>query len=171
MTTTESTVEGTAQAPVQIPVRLDFDTLAPGFSKAMAHLDRAATKELDEAGIENRMRDLMRLRASQLNGCAYCIDMHTKDARAAGETEQRLYAVAAWEETPFFTARERAALAFTESVTRLASTHVPTADYAAVAAEFTPREIAALVSLLVAINAWNTIGVSTRTWEAGSYEA
>jgi AhpD family alkylhydroperoxidase len=167
MTTTESTV----QTPVQIPVRLDFDTLAPGFSRAMAHLDRAATKELDEAGIENRMRDLMRLRASQLNGCAYCIDMHTKDARAAGETEQRLYAVAAWEETPFFTARERAALAFTESVTRLADTHVPTADYEAVAAQFTPREISALVSLLVAINAWNTIGVSTRTWEAGSYEA
>ena len=167
MTTTESTV----QAPVQIPVRLDFDSLAPGFSRAVAHLDRAATKELDEAGIENRLRDLVRLRASQLNGCAYCVDMHTKDARAAGETEQRLYAVAAWEEMPFFTARERAALAFTESVTRLADTHVPTADYEAVAAQFTPREIAALVSMLVAINAWNTIGVSTRTWEPGSYEA
>jgi AhpD family alkylhydroperoxidase len=167
MTTTESTV----QAPVQIPVRLDFDSLAPGFSRAMAHLDRAATKELDEAGIDNRLRDLMRLRASQLNGCAYCIDMHTKDARAGGETEQRLYALTAWEETPFFTARERAALAFTESVTRLSDTHVPTADYEAVAAQFTPREISALVSLLVAINAWNTIGVSTRTWEAGSYEA
>jgi AhpD family alkylhydroperoxidase len=167
MTTTESTV----QAPVQIPVRLDFDSLAPGFSRAMAHLDRAATKELDEAGIENRLRDLVKLRASQLNGCAYCVDMHTKDARAAGETEQRLYAVAAWEEMPFFTARERAALAFTESVTRLADTHVPTADYEAVAAQFSPREIAALVSMLVSINAWNTIGVSTRTWEAGSYEA
>ncbi|HEY3953242.1 MAG TPA: carboxymuconolactone decarboxylase family protein [Streptosporangiaceae bacterium] len=166
-TTTQSTV----QAPVQIPVRLDFDSLAPGFSRAMAHLDRAATKELDEAGIDNRLRDLMRLRASQLNGCAYCIDMHTKDARAGGETEQRLYALTAWAETPFFTARERAALAFTESVTQLSDTHVPTADYEAVAAQFTPREISALVSLLVAINAWNTIGVSTRTWEAGSYEA
>ena len=112
----------------------------------------------------------MRIRASQLNGCAYCIDMHTKDARAAGESEQRLYALAAWRETPFFDERERAALAFTESVTLVASTHVPGEDYDAVAAEFSPGEVAALLSLIVTINAWNAIGVATRAWEPGSYE-
>ena len=152
-----------------IIARLDFDAVVPGFSKAMAALDRAATKELDSAGLDPRLRELVRIRASQLNGCAYCIDMHTKDARAAGETEQRLYALPAWRETPFFTSRERAALAFTESVTQLASTHVPEADYEAVAKEFGAAEIGALVALLVAINAWNRIGVATRTWEPGSY--
>ena len=152
-----------------IIARLDFDAVVPGFSRAMAALDRAATKELDSAGLDPRLRELVRIRASQLNGCAYCIDMHTKDARAAGETEQRLYALPAWRETPFFTSRERAALAFTESVTVLASTHVPEADYEAVAKEFGPAEIGALVALLVAINAWNRIGVATRAWEPGSY--
>src|SRR5579863_8584174 len=155
---------------VQVPVRLDFDAHAPAFSRALAHLDNAATKQLDAADFDPKLRDLVRIRASQLNGCAYCIDMHTKDARAAGETEQRIYALPAWRETPFFTARERAALAFTESVTLMAADHVPAKDYAQVAAEYSPDEIAALVSLLVAINAWNTVGVSTRTWVPGTYE-
>jgi AhpD family alkylhydroperoxidase len=154
----------------QIPVRLDIDTLAAGFARAMAHLDRAATKELDQAKIDPGLRELIRIRASQLNGCAYCIDMHTKDARAIGETEQRIYGLAAWAETPYFTARERAALAFTETVTRLADTHVPDEAYRAVAAEFSPQEVAALVSLIVTINAWNAIGVSTRAWTPGSYQ-
>src|ERR1700761_1880470 len=138
----------------QIPVRLDFDTHAAGFSRAMGHLDRAATKELDRVDFDPKLRELVRIRASQLNGCAYCIDMHTKDARAIGETEQRIYALPAWRETPYFSDRERAALAFTESVTLLAGEHVPTRDYDAVAAEFSPAEVAALVSLIVAINAW-----------------
>ncbi len=154
----------------QIPVRLDFDALAPGFARAMAHLDQAATRELDKAEIDPRLRELIRIRASQLNGCAYCIDMHTKDARAIGETEQRIYGLAAWAETPYFTARERAALAFTEAVTRLADTHVPDQAYRDVAAEFSQLQIAALVSLIVAINAWNAIGVSTRAWVPGSYQ-
>ncbi len=154
----------------QIPVRLDFDTVAAGFARAMAHLDQAATKELDKAEIDPRLRELIRIRASQLNGCAYCIDMHTKDARAIGETEQRIYALPAWPETPYFTARERAALAFTEAVTLLADTHVPDEAYQAVAAEFSPQEVGALVSLIVTINAWNAIGVSTRAWTPGSYE-
>jgi AhpD family alkylhydroperoxidase len=154
----------------QIPVRLDIDTLAAGFARAMAHLDRAATKELDQAEIDPRLRELIRIRASQLNGCAYCIDMHTKDARAIGETEQRIYGLAAWAETPYFTARERAALAFTETVTRLADTHVPDQAYQAVAAEFSPQEVAALVTLIVTINAWNAIGVTTRAWTPGSYQ-
>jgi AhpD family alkylhydroperoxidase len=155
----------------QIPVRLDFDTLAAGFSRAMAHLDKAAIKELDNASIDPKLRELIRIRASQLNGCAYCIDMHTKDARAIGETEQRIYALPAWRETPFFTARERAALAFTESVTLMAGTHVPDQDYQDVAREFSEPEVAALVSLIVMINAWNAVGVSTRAWEPGSYSS
>jgi AhpD family alkylhydroperoxidase len=154
----------------QIPVRLDFDKAAAGFSRAMAHLDQAATKELDKAGIDHRLRELVRIRASQLNGCAYCIDMHTKDARAVGETEQRIYALPAWRETPFFTERERAALAFTETVTLLADTHVPDQAYRDLAEHFSPAEAAALISLIVTINAWNAIGVSTRAWQPGSYE-
>jgi AhpD family alkylhydroperoxidase len=155
---------------VQIPVRLDFDSRAAAFSRAMGHLDGAATKELDRVGFDARLRELVRIRASQINGCAYCIDMHSKDARAIGETEQRLYALPAWGETPYFTARERAALAFTESVTLLAGSHVPTAAYEAVAAEFAADEVAALLSLIVTINAWNAIAVSTRAWVPGSYQ-
>ena len=150
--------------------RLEFGSLAPGFLRAMTQLDRAATKELDLAGIDPRVRELVRIRASQLNGCAYCIDMHTKDARAIGETEQRIYALPAWRETPFFTDRERAALAFTETVTTLADTHVPDEAYAAVAAEYGELEVAALISLIVTINAWNAVGVATRCWEPGSYQ-
>ncbi len=153
-----------------IPARLDFDAHATGFSRAVAHLDQAATKELDRVDFDVRLRELVRIRASQLNGCAYCIDMHTKDARAAGETEQRIYALPAWRETPFFTRRERAALTLTESLTLMPQTHVPDADFAQAAAEYSADELAALVSLIVTINAWNAIGVSTRAWEPGSYQ-
>ena len=163
------TATDTATRP-QIPVRLDFDAHAAGFARAMAHLDRAAIKELDRVDFDPRLRELVRIRASQLNGCAYCIDMHTKDARAIGETEQRIYALPAWRETPYFTVRERAALAFAETVIRLADTHVPDEAYQQVAAVFSADEVGALVSLIVTINAWNTIGVATRTWEPGSYQ-
>jgi AhpD family alkylhydroperoxidase len=161
MTTTETTT---------VPVRLDFEHHAAGFSAAMNRLDGAATKELDRVDFDRKLRELVRIRASQLNGCAYCIDMHTKDARAIGETEQRIYALPAWRETPYFTPRERAALAFTESLTLVAHDHVPTEAYDAVAAEYRPDEIAALIGLIVAINAWNMIAVSTRAWEPGSYQ-
>ena len=154
----------------QIDVRLDFDAHASTFSKAMTHLDNAATKELDRVDFDHRLRELVRIRASQLNGCAYCIDMHTKDARAIGETEQRIYALPAWRETPFFTTRERAALAFTEAVTLLADEHVPAAAYDAVAAHFTQDEVAALLCLIVTINAWNALAASTRAWVPGSYQ-
>ena len=167
MTANESS---TATAAPQIPVRLDFDEQAAGFARALAHLDRAATKELDAAGIDPLLRELVRVRASQLNGCAYCVDMHTKDARAAGETEQRLYALPAWRETPFYTSRERAALALTEDVTLMARDHVPAAAYEAAAGQLTPGEIAALLSLIITINAWNAIGVTTRAWAPGSYQ-
>jgi AhpD family alkylhydroperoxidase len=165
MTTTQMNAPAT-----NVPVRLDFDEHAAGFARAMAHLDRAATKELDNVDFDPQLRELVRIRASQLNGCAYCVDMHTKDARAIGETEQRIYALPVWQETPFFTPRERAALAFTEEVTQLTSTHVPDEAYQAVAAEYSPAEVGALLSLIVTINAWNTIGVASRAWEPGSYQ-
>jgi AhpD family alkylhydroperoxidase len=155
---------------IEIPVRLDFDTHAAAFSRAMSHLDKSATRELDRVEFDPKLRELVRIRASQLNGCAYCIDMHTKDARAIGETEQRIYALPAWAETPYFSARERAALAFTEAVTLLAGEHVPAPQFDAVAAEFSPDEIAALLALIVTINAWNAIAVSTRAWVPGSYQ-
>ena len=118
MTATENTP--------QVPVRLDFDAHAADYARAMSHLDDVTTKQLDKVEFDHRLRELVRIRASQLNGCAYCIDMHTKDARAVGETEQRIYALPAWRETPFFSDRERAALALTEAVTLLAQTPSPT---------------------------------------------
>jgi AhpD family alkylhydroperoxidase len=154
----------------QIDIRLDIEAHAADFMRTMNRLDQAATKQLDAVDLDHRMRELVRIRASQLNGCAYCIDMHTKDARAVGETEQRLYALPAWRETPYFTSRERAALAFTETVTRLSETHVPQHAYDEVAAEFSEAEVGALVSLIVTINAWNAISVSTRAWNPGSYQ-
>jgi AhpD family alkylhydroperoxidase len=152
-----------------IAPRLDFEKAAPIAYKAIAHLDEATTRQLDAADIDHRLRELVRVRASQLNGCAYCVDMHSKDARAVGETEQRLYALAAWQETPFFTDGERAALSYTETLTRLCETHVPTAAHEAVAAHFSPDEVAALLSLVITINAWNALSVATRAWEPGSY--
>lgn len=166
MTSTATPTQDTDPAAA----RLNFDAHAAGFSKALAHLDHAAVKELDRVDFDAKLRELVRLRASQLNGCAYCVDMHSIDARAVGESEQRLAALPVWRDTPFFNERERAALAFTEAVTRLSDTHVPDDAYQAVAAEFSPQEVAALVSLIVTINAWNAIGVSTRTWTPGTYQ-
>jgi len=161
---------GADDVTTSVPVRLDFEEHAPAVYKALARLDHAAKEELDRVGFDTRLRELVRVRASQLNGCAYCIDMHTKDARAAGETEQRVYALTAWRDTPFFTERERAALAFTEAVTLMNVDHVPDAAYEAVAEHYDEDEVAALVGLIVAINAWNAIGVSTHAWVPGSYE-
>jgi AhpD family alkylhydroperoxidase len=149
----------------RIPTRLDIDTVSPAFSKAIAHLDTAANRELDRVGIPAGLRDLLKLRASQLNGCAYCVDMHATDAAKNGEPQQRIHAVSIWREMPFFTDKERAALAFTESVTRASETHVPQEDYDAVAEHWSDDEIGALVALVVTINAWNLVGVATRAWE------
>jgi AhpD family alkylhydroperoxidase len=151
-------------ALVDIPVRLDFDALVPRFSRAVASLDHAATAELDRVGVDPQLRELVRLRASQLNGCVYCVDVHSKDARTAGVTEQKLHALVVWRDSGLFTAVERAALQLTESVTRLAETHVPEADVAAVVASFGEERAAALVSLIVTINVWDAIGVTTRCW-------
>jgi AhpD family alkylhydroperoxidase len=148
-----------------IPVRLDIDAAVPAFTKALSHLDTTTTRELDRVGFPVALRELVRLRASQLNGCSYCVDSHSSDALTAGESVQRLMAVAVWRESSFFTARERAALAFTECVTLASRTKVPAEEYAAVADHFAPEEVGALLALIVTINAWNTIGVAARPWE------
>ncbi len=158
-------------APVTVPVRLDVDHHLPAFTRAMGGLDAAAVKESDRADLDVGLRELVRLRASQLNGCAYCVDLHATDARAAGESERRVTAVAVWEESPFFTARERAALAFTESVTLVARTRVPTPAYDAVAEHFTPEEVGALLALVVTVNAWNALSVASRAWAPAPEEA
>jgi len=158
------------QITQQVPVRLDFDSHSADVSRALSHLDHAATKQLDRVEFDPRLRELVRIRASQLNGCAYCIDMHTKDARAVGESEQRIYALPAWRETAFFTPRERAALAFAEAVTQVAQQPVSDEQYAAVAEHFSEDEMGALLGLLIAINAWNAAGATTHCWEPGSYQ-
>ena len=162
MTTSTENVQA---IPVPIPARLDVDAVVPAFSKAMNNLDRATARELDRAGLSANLRELVRLRASQLNGCSYCVDVHGAAAIAAGEPVQRVLAVAVWRESAFFTARERAALAFTESVTLAAQTKVPAAEFALVAEQFSTEEVGALLALVITINAWNAIGVAARPWE------
>ena len=129
---------------------------------------------LRNCGLEKPLLELMKMRASQINGCAYCIDMHSKDARAAGETEQRLYELDAWRETPFYSDRERAALAWTESLTLVSQTHVPDDVFAEVKKHFSEAEIVALTLAVVAINGWNRIAISIRavpgTYQPGQHE-
>jgi AhpD family alkylhydroperoxidase len=139
-------------------MRLDHRTVLPEAIAAMSGLEQV----VESSSIEPRLRELVRLRASQLNGCAYCVDMHTKDARAIGEDEQRLHLVAVWREAPFFTPRERAALAWTEAVTMLPETGVPDEAYEALAKEFDPAEQVALTLAIVAINGWNRLAVAFR---------
>ena len=118
---------------------------------------------LHGTSLGSRLQHLVKMRASQINGCAYCLDMHSKDARAEGETEQRLYALDAWRETPFFDARERAALDWTEAVTLVADTHVPDEVYARVKPHFTDEELVNLTLAITNINAWNRLNIAFRT--------
>lgn len=136
----------------------------PKIYRAMAAFDAQVRRVLDIA-----LYELVKIRASQLNGCAYCIDMHTKEARAAGETEQRIYALSAWRETPFFTERERAALALTEAVTFVYDGQVPDDVYDEAAKHFDQPELAALVWGIAAINAWNRVAIASRS-VPGSYK-
>ena len=138
--------------------RLSYGKAAPGAMRAMNALETY----IDDCGIEPALQDLVKLRASQINGCAFCIDMHSLDARAAGETEQRLYALNAWRETPFFSDRERAGLAWIEAVTLVAHTHVPDEIYEEALAHFSEKEIVDLTYLAMTINAWNRLAVATR---------
>jgi AhpD family alkylhydroperoxidase len=145
--------------------RIDISTyIASGMGRAMLNLSAEVEKR-----IERPLFKLIEIRASQINGCAYCIDMHTKEARLAGETEQRIYALSAWRETPFFTDRERAALEWTETVTRIADTHVPDEIYERVAKHFNEEELVALTFAVVVINSWNRLSVSFRP-VVGSYQ-
>jgi AhpD family alkylhydroperoxidase len=138
--------------------RFDYRQAAPDAYRAQLAL-QAYTHG---SGLEDSLLELIKVRASVLNGCAYCVDMHTKDARLAGETEQRLYAVSVWHETPFFTPRERAALAWTDAVTEIARTGVPDDAYADVKAHFTDAEIVNLTMAIITINGWNRLAVAFR---------
>ncbi|MCL6453999.1 MAG: carboxymuconolactone decarboxylase family protein [Alicyclobacillus sp.] len=138
--------------------RIDYAKVAPGAVRAMYGLETYVR----ESGLEHSLLELVKTRASQINGCAYCLDMHTKDARAAGETEQRLYALPAWRETPFYTDRERAALAWTEAVTNVVDGHVPDDVYEEARNQFTEEELVNLTMAIVAINGWNRLAISMR---------
>jgi AhpD family alkylhydroperoxidase len=145
--------------------RVTLSDEVPGIYKAMLRLDQAVA----DTPLERPLKELVRIRASQINGCAYCIDMHTLDARSIGESEQRIYALSAWREAPFFTARERAALALTEAMTLVHDGHVPDQVYAAAAAEFDAAELSQLAWLVIVINAWNRMGITARL-AAGEYD-
>ena len=146
--------------------RIDFQKYAPaGAGQAMFGLE----KHIRSCGLEHSLLHLMKVRASQINGCAYCIDMHTKDARAEGETEQRLYALSAWRETPFFTERERAALEWTEALTLIARNDVPDDLYERVRRQFSETELVNLSLAVVTINGWNRLAIPFRA-VPGSYQ-
>lgn len=145
--------------------RLETFQVAPEAYAALVGLQ----KYVDSCGLERPLLELVRLRASQINGCAYCLDMHTKIARALGETEQRLYLVGAWRESPFYTERERAALEWAEAVTLVNETHVPDEVYERVKQHFTPRELVNLTTAVAMINTWNRMVISFRT-VAGTYQ-
>jgi AhpD family alkylhydroperoxidase len=142
-----------------MPHRLDAHKAAPEALRALSGLERY----LEGCGLEPALLDLVKTRASEINGCAYCIDMHTKDARARGETEQRLYGLTAWRETPYYTERERAALAWTEAVTLIAEGHVPDAVYEQARGQFSEEELVNLTLAIIAINGWNRLAISFRT--------
>ena len=145
--------------------RLDYAKAAPDGFKAMLGLEEYAR----QSGLEPSLLELVKMRASQINGCAFCLDMHSKDARIGGETEQRLYALNAWRETPFFSERERAALAWTEAVTCVSETHVPDETYEGVRQHFSEKELVDLTLAIIAINGWNRLAISFRT-VPGSYQ-
>jgi len=144
--------------------RLDYAKASPKAMEAMYALERYVRS----SSLEPRLLELVKLRASQINGCAYCVDMHTKDARARGETEQRLFAVVVWKEAPFFTERERAALAWTEAVTLVSRDQVPDEIFEIARREFSESELIDLTMAVIAINGWNRLAISFRAL-AGTY--
>ena len=145
--------------------RIDFMKVGRG----AFHVLLGVEKYVNESGLEPTLLDLIRLRASQINGCAYCIDMHWKDLRNAGETEQRLYGLDAWEESPYYSDRERAALAWTDAVTNIQQGHVPDSVYEEVRKSFTEKELADLTVAITAINSWNRLNIAART-VPGTYQ-
>jgi AhpD family alkylhydroperoxidase len=144
--------------------RIEHTKAAPGAFQAMMGLE----KYLHNCGLEASLLELVKMRASQINGCAFCLDMHSKDARAAGETEQRLYLLNAWREAPSYSARERAALAWTEAVTLITDGHVPDEVFDEARRQFSEQELVNLTLAVVAINGWNRLAISFRA-EVGAY--
>jgi AhpD family alkylhydroperoxidase len=144
--------------------RIDFARISPQLLKPLFALGA----QIEASGLEHSLLELVKMRASQLNGCAYCLDMHSKDARAEGETEQRLYLLDAWRETALYWERERAALAWTEAVTLVAEGHVADDVYTEVSSHFTEQELVALTLAISAVNSWNRLNIAFRM-EAGSY--
>ena len=145
--------------------RINHSKVSPGANQAMYAIERYVR----QCGLEPQLLELVKLRASQINGCAYCVDMHTKDARARGETEQRLYAVVVWREAPFFTERERAALAWTEAVTLVSRDQVPVNVFETARKQFSDKELVDLTMAIVAINGWNRLAISFRA-VVGTYQ-
>ena len=146
--------------------RLNYAKASPEGFKAMRQLQA----HVDDCGLERPLLELVKMRASQINGCAYCLDMHSKDARAAGETEQRLYLLDAWRESPFYSERERAALAWTEALTRISkTTDVPDALYDEVRKQFSDKELTDLSLAIIAINGWNRLAIGFRA-DVGNYQ-
>ena len=143
--------------------RIDLMHVNPGVLHAMLGLER----QVRQAGFDRRLLDLVRMRASQINGCAYCLDMHSKDARADGETEQRLYGLSAWREAPYYSARERAALEWTEALTLISEGPVPDDVYDRVREQFSEDEVVHLSLAVVAINGWNRLNIAARTVPGG----
>ena len=130
---------------------------------------RQLQKYADNSGLERSLMELVKMRASQINGCAYCLDMHSKDARALGETEQRLYGLNAWHESPFYTERERAALAWTEALTLISQSHAPDEVYEQARKQFSEKELVDLTMVIIAINGWNRLAIGFRS-VAGTYQ-
>lgn len=145
--------------------RLDYRRVAPGALEAMLHLERYTR----ESGLEKSLLELVKMRASQINRCGYCLDMHSKDALAEGETPQRLFVLPAWREAPFYTERERAALAWTEAVTLISTNDIPDELYAQVRGQFTEKELVDLTLAIIAINGWNRLAIPFRA-DVGSYQ-
>ncbi len=145
--------------------RIDHRHVSPGAMNAMLGLERF----VHSSGLPENLLHLLKLRVSQINGCAYCIDMHSKDLRAAGETEQRLYLLDAWREAPFYTERERAALAWAEAVTRVTEGHVPDAVYEQARSQFSEQELVNLTLAIVTINSWNRLSIAFRS-VPGAYQ-
>ncbi|MDH6578751.1 carboxymuconolactone decarboxylase family protein [Kitasatospora sp. MAP5-34] len=154
MTTDRNTADAYVPAPEQ---RISMPEQAAAWYRAMIDLDRASRPSVDPA-----LAELVRTHASNLNGCAFCLDMHTTDARKNGEQEHRLYALPAWRETPYYTARERAALALTEAITLITRGHVPDEVYDEAAEHFDQQELAQLIAVIISINSWNRIAITTR---------
>lgn len=146
--------------------RLNYGQVAPNGIKGLLEIE----KYVSESGLDRKIFELVKMRASQINGCAYCLDMHSKDARAEGETEQRLYLLNAWREAPFYSEKERAALAWTEALTLISENDISDDLYKEVSAYFDEQELMALTMTIIGINGWNRLAIAFRT-EVGTYKA